>query len=199
MNEQIQEIRYLVGEAWKGEYNPATPYGNANVVQDPTGLSVYRSLKPGNVGHPVTDTNWWPCIIDLSSIKAESDRIAALNQAIAQDEALRVAAEELRQQKEAEREDMQNRLNSVLCNHSNVDVYLCGHVHSFQHFRTKDSDIDYVVNTSGGKGREVKQMKGTQYCSSSSGFSVLSASKKRLAIYMIDKNGNILHTVNRTK
>ena len=101
--------------------------------------------------------------------------------------------------KEAEREDMQNRLNSVLCNHSNVDVYLCGHVHSFQHFRTKDSDIDYVVNTSGGMGREVKQMKGTQYCSSSSGFSMLSASKKRLAIYMIDKNGNILHTVNRTK
>ena len=40
MNEQIQEIRYLVGEAWKGEYNSATTYGNANVVQDPAGLSV---------------------------------------------------------------------------------------------------------------------------------------------------------------
>ena len=80
MNEQVQEIRYLVGEAWKGVYNSATTYGNANVVQDPTGLSVYRSLKPGNVGHPLTDTAWWFCIINLSSIKAESDRIAALNQ-----------------------------------------------------------------------------------------------------------------------
>ena len=113
MNEQIQEIRYLVGEAWKGEYNSATPYGNANVVQDPTGLSVYRSLKPGNVGHPLTDANWWFCIINLSSIKAESDRIAALNQAIAQDEALRVAAEQLRQQHEAAREAAETQRNET--------------------------------------------------------------------------------------
>ena len=113
MDEQIKEIRYLVGEAWKGEYNSATPYGNANVVQDPTGLSVYRSLKPGNVGHPLTDANWWFCIINLSSIKAESDRIAALNQAIAQDEALRVAAEQLRQQKEAQREAAETQRNEA--------------------------------------------------------------------------------------
>ena len=113
MNEQVQEIRYLVGEAWKGEYNSATPYGNANVVQDPTGLSVYRSLKPGNVGHPLTDANWWFCIINLSSIKAESDRITALNQAIAQNEALRVAAEELRQQKEAQRVAAETQRNEA--------------------------------------------------------------------------------------
>ena len=113
MNEQVQEIRYLVGEAWKGTYDAATPYGNANVVQDPTGLSVYRSLKPGNVGHPLTDANWWFCIINLSSIKAESDRIAALNQAIAQDEALRVAAEQLRQQKEAQRVAAETQRNEA--------------------------------------------------------------------------------------
>ena len=102
-NENIQELKFQVGEAWKGVYSSSTAYGLANVVQDPTGLSVYRSLKSGNVGHPVTDTAWWFCIIDLSSIKAESDRIAALNQSIAQDEALRVAAEELRQQHEQAR------------------------------------------------------------------------------------------------
>ncbi len=113
MNEQVQEIRYLVGEAWKGEYNSATSYGNANVVQDPTGLSVYRSLKPGNVGHPLTDANWWFCIINLSSIKAESDRIAALNTAIAQNEALRVAAEQFRQQKEAQREAAETQRNEA--------------------------------------------------------------------------------------
>ena len=121
MDEQIKEIRYLVGEAWKGEYNPATPYGNANVVQDPTGLSVYRSLKPGNVGHPLTDVNWWFCIIDLSSIKSESDRIAALNQTIAQDEALRVAAEQLRQQKETEREAAETQRNEAEQNRINAE------------------------------------------------------------------------------
>lgn len=121
MNEpHFQEIRYQVGEAWKGVYSSSTAYGLANVVQDPTGLSVYRSLKPGNVGHPLTDANWWFCIINLSSIKAESDSIATLNDAIANDEALRVAAEKLRQQKEQQRiaaetqrnEAEQNRINA---------------------------------------------------------------------------------------
>lgn len=102
-NENIQELKFQVGEAWKGVYSSSTAYGLANVVQDPTGLSIYRSLKSGNVGHPLSNASWWFRIIDLSSIKAESDRIAALNEAIAQDEALRVAAEELRQQHEAER------------------------------------------------------------------------------------------------
>ena len=103
MADQIQELKFQVGEAWKGVYDNATAYSLAAVVQDPTGLSVYRSLKSGNVGHPVTDSAWWFRIIDMSSIKAENDRIKALNDAIAADEALRVAAEELRQQKEAER------------------------------------------------------------------------------------------------
>ena len=104
MNNQVQEIRYLVGEAWKGTYNAATTYGNANVVQDPTGLSVYRSLKPGNTGHPLTDSAWWFRIIDLSSIKSESDRIASMNEAIARDEQLRVAAEQERVRAEQDRE-----------------------------------------------------------------------------------------------
>ena len=106
MNEQ--ELRYLVGEAWKGTYNANTTYGNANVVQDPTGLSVYRSLKPGNAGHPLTDTTWWFCIIDLSSIKNESDRIKALNDAIAADEAQRVSNEQSREQAEQGRVSAEN-------------------------------------------------------------------------------------------
>jgi len=101
--DNIQELKFQVGEAWKGVYSSSTAYGLANVVQDPTGLSIYRSLKSGNVGHPVTDSAWWFRIIDMSSIKAESDRIKALNDAIAEDEALRKAAEELRQQKEQQR------------------------------------------------------------------------------------------------
>lgn len=103
MANEIQELKFQVGEAWKGVYSSSTAYGLANVVQDATGLSIYRSLKSGNVGHPVSDRTWWFCIIDMSSIKAESDRIKALNDAITRDEALRVAAEELRQQHEQAR------------------------------------------------------------------------------------------------
>ena len=112
-NENIQELKFQVGEAWKGVYSSSTAYGLANVVQDATGLSIYRSLKSGNVGHPVTDSVWWFCIIDMSSIKAESDRIAALNQSIARDEALRVAAEELRQQHEAVRVAAETQRNEA--------------------------------------------------------------------------------------
>ena len=112
-NENIQELKFQVGEAWKGVYSSSTAYGLANVVQDATGLSIYRSLKSGNVGHPVSDRTWWFCIIDMSNIKSESDRIAALNQSITQDEALRVAAEELRQQHEAQRISAETQRNEA--------------------------------------------------------------------------------------
>ena len=113
MANEIQELKFQVGEAWKGVYSSSTAYGLANVVQDATGLSIYRSLKSGNVCHPVSDRTWWFCIIDMSSIKSESDRIAALNDAIARDEALRVAAEELRQQHEATRMAAETQRNEA--------------------------------------------------------------------------------------
>ena len=96
MADQIQEIRYQVGEAWKGTYNAATVYGNANVVQDPTGLSVYRSLKPGNVGHALSETSWWFKIIDLSDIKEEADHLAATDAEVVAHETARVSAEQQR-------------------------------------------------------------------------------------------------------
>ena len=94
MNEAMKEIRYQVGEAWKGEYKASTLYGVAAVVQDPTGLSVYRSLKNGNIGHALTDGTWWFKIIDMSSIKAASDDIGTLNTQVQEAEAARVTAEE---------------------------------------------------------------------------------------------------------
>ena len=92
----ILEIKYQVGEAWKGTYNSATVYSNAAVVQDPTGLSVYRSLKDGNVGHALTNNDWWFCIIDMSSIKAEADRVVNIDNTVTANEEARVAAENAR-------------------------------------------------------------------------------------------------------
>ena len=108
MNEQIQEIRYQVGEAWKGAYNSATVYGNAAVVQDATGLSVYRSLKSGNQGHPLTDPQWWFCIINLSSIKQEADHLVEIDTQMTENEAGRVAAESERVSHEQARVNAEN-------------------------------------------------------------------------------------------
>lgn len=113
MENKVKEIRYLVGEAWKGAYDPAVTYGNANVVQDAEGLSVYRSLKSGNVGHALNDRSWWFLIIDLSSIKTESDRIQALNNALSADEQARVAAENTRAEAETQRQAAENARNSA--------------------------------------------------------------------------------------
>lgn len=97
-----------------------------------------------------------------------------------------------------ERDDMKKAINSTLLKHK-VAMYICGHIHSFQHIRRKGYDIDYLVNSSASWARDVKKTKDTQYCSNEAGFSVITASKKRLSVHMIDKNGNILHTVNKTK
>lgn len=99
----------------------------------------------------------------------------------------------------SERTDMRQNVDKILCQHSNVAMYICGHIHNFQHLRDKGSRIDYIVNSSASEGRSVKYTKRTKYCSPETGFSVLTASKQKLMLHMIDKNGNVLHTVKRSK
>ena len=64
-----------------------------------------------------------------------------------------------------ERLDMQDRVNSILLKHDNVDMYLCGHIHTFQHIRMDGCDIDYVVNSSASLSRDVNPTEGTVFCS----------------------------------
>lgn len=97
-----------------------------------------------------------------------------------------------------ERTDMQQRLDPILRRHQ-VDMYICGHIHNFQHVRQKDSTIDYVTNSSASLSRKVKPVEGTRFCSSEPGFSIVSANKNQLELRMIDKHGNVLHTITRTR
>ena len=46
---------------------------------------------------------------------------------------------------------------------------------------------------------KAKPIEGTVSCSNEPGFSVIAASKNKLCLYMIDKKGNVLHTVSKTK
>lgn len=100
---------------------------------------------------------------------------------------------------ESERTDMQERVNSILLRHDNVDMYVCGHLHTFQHIRKDGSDIDYVVNTSGSLSRDVEAIDGTVFCSPESGWSLVTVSADTLSLHMLDKTGKVLHTVTRTK
>lgn len=97
----------------------------------------------------------------------------------------------------SEREDMQRKVDPILKKHK-VDMYICGHIHNFQHIR-KDG-IDYIVNTSGSLSRpDVTPTDGTVFCSGVPGFSVLTATKDCLRLSLIDNNGNVVHQVTRSK
>ena len=77
----------------------------------------------------------------------------------------------------SERDDLQKYLDPILRKH-HVDMYICGHIHNFQHIRVSGSDIDYVVNSAGSLARKVKPIEGTLFCSPEPGFSVCSIDKK---------------------
>lgn len=102
---------------------------------------------------------------------------------------------------EHERTDMQARLLPVFKRHKDkVDMYLCGHIHNFQHIRrTEGGTTDYVVNSAGSLARKVQPIEGTVFCSPEPGFSVVSAEAKALTLSMIDGKGNVIHTVKRAK
>lgn len=98
-----------------------------------------------------------------------------------------------------ERLDMQKRVMPLLHKYNNVAMYVCGHIHNFQHIQMKGDNIDYVVNSSASLARKVKPVEGTVFCSPAEGFSVLTADKKQLRLSMIDKDGNIIHTITKNK
>ncbi len=99
---------------------------------------------------------------------------------------------------ESERTDLQKRVDSIIRRHR-VDMYICGHLHNYQHIRRPGSQTDYIVNTSGSQTRVPAKIDGTVFCSDAPGFSVLSADKNTLNLHMLDENGNTLHTVSRKK
>ncbi len=98
---------------------------------------------------------------------------------------------------DSERADMQRRVDTILQKHR-VNMYLCGHIHNFQHINR--NGIDYIVNSSGSLSREkVKPVEGTVFVSGAPGYSVLGASKSKLTLSMIDSKGNIIHHITRSK
>lgn len=101
---------------------------------------------------------------------------------------------------DTERADMQKTLNPVLLKHKNVAMYVCGHIHNFQHIRKPGCTIDYVVNTSGSLSRpKVEKIDGTQFCSGIPGFSMVCADKQELDLHLIDKDGKVVYTVSHKK
>lgn len=100
---------------------------------------------------------------------------------------------------ESERKDMQKRVDPILRRH-NVDMYICGHIHNFQHIKPQGTSIDYVVNSAGSLARsKVEAIEGTVFASGEAGFSVLSFTKDELCLDLMNGKGKTIHSVKRTK
>lgn len=98
---------------------------------------------------------------------------------------------------ESEQLDMQRAVDSILCKYD-VGMYICGHIHNFQHIVKPGRTIDYVVNSSASLSRtKVKSIEGTVFTSGKAGFSILSASSDELKLSMIDDTGAVIHQVIR--
>ncbi|MGM9860818.1 MAG: metallophosphoesterase [Muribaculaceae bacterium] len=98
---------------------------------------------------------------------------------------------------DCERLDMQRKVDTLLRRYS-ADMYICGHIHNFQHIRVAGSDTDYIVNSAASLSRKkVKPIEGTVFCGGDEGFSVLSATKDTLILSMINFKGEVVHSVRR--
>lgn len=97
-----------------------------------------------------------------------------------------------------ERRDMQQRVKPLLDKYQ-VDAYLCGHIHSFQHIRPEGETVEYFVNSSGSLAREVAPVEGTRFCSSDAGFTLVSMEDEKLTFFMINGNGKIIYTYSKEK
>ena len=101
-----------IGETFGGTYDPnATyPYNHTVNMLDSSGnvVAIYTSLKEGNKGHALTDTDWWFCKFDGSE---------AVKQAVKQAETAenqRVKAENQRVEAEKKREKYTDKIHATL-------------------------------------------------------------------------------------
>ena len=98
-----------------------------------------------------------------------------------------------------ERADMQKYLKPLLDKYK-VDIYICGHIHNFQHIQPKGSKTVYLVNSSASLSRQkVNPVDGTVYCNGEAGFTVADLSDSALHFFLMNGQGKILHTIDLKK
>jgi len=91
-----------------------------------------------------------------------------------------------------ERTDMQNRLGVIL-ERRKADVYICGHIHNFQHLKPEGMTVNYIVNSSASQSRAVKKTDGTLFCNPDPGFTLCSVTKQNFTFSFIDHQGETIY------
>lgn len=86
--------------------------------------------------------------------------------------------------------EMINLLKALFIEY-NIDLYICGHCHCFEHI--VDENIHYIVSGSGSKSDNVSNLDNTLFCSSSNGFTKYHIKNNKMFIDFIDSNSNVIY------
>ena len=92
----------------------------------------------------------------------------------------------------AERTDMQKRVGIILENRK-ADVYICGHIHNFQHIKPEGKSVNYIVNSSASESRKVNKIEGTLFCNPDPGFTLCSVTHQNISFFFIDHKGEMVY------
>lgn len=93
---------------------------------------------------------------------------------------------------ESERSDMQKRIGTIL-EKRKADLYICGHIHDFQHIKPEGKSVNYIVNSSAAEARKVKAMEGTLFCSSNPGITLCSVTQENFTFSFINHKGETIY------
>ena len=102
---------------------------------------------------------------------------------------------------QGQRADIHRNFDPILATHR-PDLYISGDVHCFEHFAfgSEGDPTDYVTCTSGSEAYPVLDPDSRAlFTSGKSGFMTISASKDKLHVTMLDKNGNIIYQFDKEK
>jgi tartrate-resistant acid phosphatase type 5 len=81
----------------------------------------------------------------------------------------------------------------------NVDFYICGHDHDFEHAREYGKNTDYIVDGTGALIRPASKNYRTVFSLSALGFTYLSVSRQYINLYFITAEGSIGYYYERKK
>jgi Icc-related predicted phosphoesterase len=96
------------------------------------------------------------------------------------------------EKEETERTDMQKRVGVILENRK-ADVYICGHIHNFQHIKPVGKSVNYIVNASACEARKVNKTDGTLFCKDDPGFTVCSVTAETFSFSFINNKGETVY------
>ncbi len=79
----------------------------------------------------------------------------------------------------------------------NVQFYICGHDHDFQHSRVKSGNVDYIVTGTGGEPRPAFRNDSTIFSKSAPGFSLINVRGDSATIFFVDATRHALYKYSR--